>query len=79
MALTLAQAQDFLTQAQLDLQAAQSAQSHTVSSSTGGRSLQRGQVTELLQVVKYWQGEVNRIERNQGNGGGIRVRDGVPL
>jgi hypothetical protein len=77
MALTLTDAQAFLTQAQTDLQAAQSAQSHAVSSSTGGRSLTRANVKELLEVVQYWQGQVDRLERNQKYGG-IRVRGGTP-
>jgi multidrug resistance efflux pump len=79
MPLTLAQAQANLTQAQTDLQAAQGAQSHALSSATGGRSLTRGQVGELLNVVKYWQGEVNRLERNQNTGGGIRLTNISPL
>jgi multidrug resistance efflux pump len=77
MALTLADAQANLTQAQADLQAAQSAQSHAISSGTGGRSLTRGQVDQLLSVVKYWQDQVDRLERNQ-KFGGIRVRGGTP-
>jgi multidrug resistance efflux pump len=77
MALTLDVAQANLTQAQTDLQAAQSAQTHAFSSATGGRSLSRGNVKELLEVVQYWQGQVDRLERNQKYGG-IRVRGGTP-
>jgi hypothetical protein len=78
MALTLDVAQAALTQAQADLAVAQGAQTHAVSSSTGGRSLTRGNVKELLEVVQYWQGQVDRLERNQKYVG-IRVRGGTPV
>ena len=68
MALTLAQAQANLDAAIAALQKAQTNQSYSVSSTSGGRAASRAQHSSLLQEVKYWRAEVAKLERAQSLG-----------
>lgn len=71
--ITLQQAQDQLNM-WLD---ASSKISEAQSYSINGRSLTRANLKEVTDQIKFWDMQVKRLERNNGQGGLI-VRSGVP-
>jgi len=71
---TLAQAEQHLS----EWLAADTAVAKGQGYSIGGRSLTRTNANEIRENIKFWRGEVTRLER-QSQTGGIRHRGGVPL
>ncbi|MDI6808249.1 MAG: DUF6148 family protein [Candidatus Eisenbacteria bacterium] len=53
-------------------------QSYTIATGAGNTSLTRANLAEVLEMIKFWRGEVERIEREASGGGGIRVRAVTP-
>ena len=73
-ALTLAQAEEQLAEAYSALSAARKMQDYQISTSTGGRRVQRASLADLMKDVQYWQRQVNSLAR----GGNLRTWDAVP-
>lgn len=76
-AFSLAQAQAaFDAYAAAELAFASGAQEYSV----GGRAFKRAQLSELHNIVVYYQNMVDRLTRDQNNGTpGIRIRRVIPL
>ena len=73
-AITLAEAVQHLSESLAAESAALKAQSYGV----GGRVLTRASLSEIRETIKFWRGEVTRLER-ESQTGGIRHRGGVAL
>ena len=73
--ITLQQAQQKLQNAMDAYDKALQAQDYQISTSTGGRRVQRASLKDLQGGVDYWQQQVNRLSR----GGQLAVGRVVPL
>ena len=54
-------------------------QSYTIATGAGNTSLTRANLSEVLQMIKFWRTEVDRLARETSEGGGIRVRAVTPI
>jgi hypothetical protein len=68
---TLTQARENYDRVKAAYDKALDGQSYTVSSPSGGRSVQRAALADLKKELDYWQGQINRLS-------GGRIRGGSP-
>jgi len=73
--ITLQQAEDALSAAVAALASAGSMQSYSVSSTSGGRTVQRAAHADLLKTVQYWEQKVAQLSRGRG----LKTWSAVPL